>query len=73
MVVRNPGLLAATGRRIGSQRSTMVFSYLVGYTRPFGSVLLLLLFLALLSLAIEAPHRHPFGLPLLFVSVKHNQ
>ena len=55
MVQRNPGLLAvrpADAAKVNEQ--TMVFSYLVGITRPVGGLLLGLLFAALLSLPVEA-------------------
>jgi hypothetical protein len=55
MVGRNPGLLAVTPEDAATtNEQTMVFSYLVGYTRPLGPVLLPLLFFFLLSPAIEA-------------------
>lgn len=55
MVRRNPGLLAlkpANAATVTDQ--TMVFSYLVGYTRPVGPLFLSLLALALLTLPLEA-------------------
>lgn len=55
MVIRNPGLLAVTPSDAASAtEQTMIFSYIIGFTRPFGRVLLPLLLFALLSPAIEA-------------------
>jgi hypothetical protein len=54
MVARNPGLLAlklSDAATVNDQ--TMVFSYLVGYTRPLGPVLLPLLLFFLFAPAIE--------------------
>ena len=55
MVRRNPGLLALTPESAATATDqTMVFSYLVGYTRPIGPLLLGSLSLALLSLPFQA-------------------
>jgi len=55
MVRRNPGLLALTPENAATATDqTMVFSYLVGYTRPLGPLLLGSLSLALLSLPFQA-------------------
>lgn len=55
MVRRNPGLLAVKPSDAGtSDDTTMVFSYIVGYTRPIGSVGIQLLGLMLLTPTIEA-------------------
>lgn len=55
MVLRNPGLLGVKpGDAATSTDQTMVFSYLVGYTRPVAPILQPLLLFALLSPAIEA-------------------
>jgi hypothetical protein len=54
MVARNPGLLAVKPEEAAkSNDQTMAFSYIVGYTRPLGPVLLPLLMFLLLSPAIE--------------------
>eukprot|EP00545_Synedropsis_sp_CCMP1620_P008300 CAMPEP_0119005874 /NCGR_PEP_ID=MMETSP1176-20130426/1979_1 /TAXON_ID=265551 /ORGANISM="Synedropsis recta cf, Strain CCMP1620" /LENGTH=204 /DNA_ID=CAMNT_0006957729 /DNA_START=53 /DNA_END=667 /DNA_ORIENTATION=+ len=54
MVQRNPGLLAVKpADAAASDESTMVFSYIVGITRPFSKVLLPLLLLLVLSPGIE--------------------
>mmetsp|Transcript_25096 Transcript_25096/g.37089 ORF Transcript_25096/g.37089 Transcript_25096/m.37089 type:complete len:212 (-) Transcript_25096:85-720(-) len=55
MVRRNPGLLAVKPTDAEkSDDSTMVFSYIIGYTRPISSVGLPLLLLLLLTPAIES-------------------
>jgi hypothetical protein len=55
MVQRNPGLLAITPEdAAGANEQTMVFSYLIGITRPASPILLPALFFALFSPAIEA-------------------
>jgi hypothetical protein len=54
IVQLNPGLLAITPINAATvSEQTVVFSYLVGYTRPFGPILLPALLLALFSPAIE--------------------
>jgi hypothetical protein len=54
-VIRNPGLLAIKPDDAASaNEQTLVFSYLVGFTRPLGPVLLPALLIALFSPAIEA-------------------
>jgi len=55
MVQRNPGLLALNPESAATATDqTMVFSYLVGYTRPVGPILLGLLAFALASLPFQA-------------------
>jgi hypothetical protein len=54
MVSRNPGLLAVNPADAATvTEQTMVFSYLVGYTRPLGPVLLPLLLFLLLTPVLE--------------------
>lgn len=55
MVSRNPGLLAISPEDAArnTNEQTMVFSYLVGYTRPLGDILLPGLLLLLSTPAIE--------------------
>lgn len=54
MVVRNPGLLAINPTNAAkSNEQTMVFSYLVAWTRPFGKVLLPGVLFLLLTPLIE--------------------
>ncbi len=55
MVARNPGLLAVRAEEASKATdSTMVFSYLVAFTRPLGPILLATLFLLILTPTIEA-------------------
>lgn len=63
MVARNPGLLAVRPDEAAkSTDSTMVFSYIVGATRPLGPLLLLTLLGLLLTPAIEAATGIQYGI-----------
>lgn len=54
MVARNPGLLAVTPNdAASSNEQTMVFSYIVAYTRPLGPLLIPFLLLFLSSMVFE--------------------
>jgi hypothetical protein len=63
MVARNPGLLAVKAEEAAkSTDSTMVFSYLVGYTRPVGPLLLATTLFLILTPAIEGVTGIQFGI-----------
>ena len=63
MVVRNPGLLAVRAEEAAKATdSTMVFSYIVGLTRPVGGLLLATLFLLLLTPLIESVTGIQYGI-----------
>jgi hypothetical protein len=63
MVARNPGLLAVRSDEAAkASDSTMVFSYIVGYTRPLGPFLLLSLLLLLLTPVIEGVTGIQYGI-----------
>jgi len=63
MVARNPGLLAVKAEEASkSSDSTMIFSYIVGYTRPVGPLLLATMFFLLLTPALEGLTGIQFGI-----------
>ena len=63
MVARSPGLLAVKAEEASkSSDSTMIFSYIVGYTRPVGPPLLATMFFLLLTPALEGLTGIQFGI-----------
>ena len=63
MVARNPGLLAVKAEEASkSSDSTMIFSYIVGFTRPVGPLLLATMFFLLLTPALEGLTGIQFGI-----------